>query len=54
MADFTRRLKEEAVKERNREISAIIERLGDETHDTQKQIATSNEKRVREVELKWR
>ena len=25
MADFTRRLKEEAVKERNREISAIIE-----------------------------
>ena len=54
MADFTRRLKEEAVKERNREISAIIERLGDETHDTQKQLATSNEKRVREVELKWR
>lgn len=54
MTEFTRRLKEEAVKERNREISAIIERLGDETHDTQKQLATSNEKRVREVELKWR
>jgi len=27
-------LREEAVKERNKEIAAIIERLGDETHDT--------------------
>lgn len=34
MAEYQRKLKEEAVKERNREIAAIIERLGDETHDT--------------------
>ena len=29
-----RRLKEEMVRERNREIEAIIEKLGDETHST--------------------
>jgi hypothetical protein len=33
MAEVHRKLKEEAIKERNREIAAIIERLGDETHD---------------------
>jgi len=33
-----RRVKEEMVRERNREIEAIIEKLGDETHSTQKQI----------------
>lgn len=32
--DFQRRLRDESVKERNKEIAAIIERLGDETHDT--------------------
>jgi hypothetical protein len=36
MQEFQKRLREEAVKERNREIAAIIEKLGDETHDTQK------------------
>ena len=34
MHEFQKRLREEAVKERNKEIAAIIERLGDETHDT--------------------
>ena len=28
------------VRERNREIEAIINKLGDETHDTQKQLLT--------------
>jgi hypothetical protein len=36
MQDYQKKLREEAIKERNREITAIIERLGDETHDTQK------------------
>jgi hypothetical protein len=34
-----RKLKEEMVNERNREIEAIIEKLGDETHSTQKQLS---------------
>lgn len=38
MSEFQKKLREEAVKERNREIAAIIERLGDETHDAQKQL----------------
>lgn len=54
MQDFQRRLRDEAVKERNKEIAAIIERLGDETHDTQKQLIAQAEKKVREVEVKWR
>jgi hypothetical protein len=29
-------MREEMVRERNREIEAIINKLGDETHDTQK------------------
>jgi hypothetical protein len=33
MQEFQRKLRDEAIKERNREIAAIIERLGDETHD---------------------
>jgi hypothetical protein len=31
-----RKLREEMVNERNKEIEAIIEKLGDETHLTQK------------------
>jgi hypothetical protein len=33
-----RKLKQDMVRERNREIEAIIEKLGDETHSTQKQL----------------
>jgi hypothetical protein len=33
-----RKLREEMVNERNKEIEAIIEKLGDETHLTQKQL----------------
>ena len=36
--DYQKRMKEEMVRERNREIEAIINKLGDETHDTQKQL----------------
>jgi uncharacterized protein YukE len=54
VADYQKKLRDEAVKERNREIAAIIERLGDETHDTQKQLAQQTERRIREVEAKWR
>ena len=54
MQDYQKKLREEAIKERNREISAIIERLGDETHDTQKQLASQTEKKIREIEGKWR
>jgi uncharacterized protein YukE len=54
MQDYQKKLREEAIKERNREISAIIERLGDETHDTQKQMAAQTEKKIREIEGKWR
>jgi hypothetical protein len=39
MQEYQRKLREDSIKERNREIAAIIERLGDETHDTQKQIS---------------
>ena len=34
------------VRERNREIEAIIEKLGDETHTTQKQLLQQYEKKV--------
>lgn len=34
MQEWQRRLKEEAVKERNKEIAAIIEKLGEETCGT--------------------
>lgn len=35
--EVQRKMKEDMVRERNREIEAIIEKLGDETHLTQKQ-----------------
>jgi hypothetical protein len=34
--EVQRKMKEDMVRERNREIEAIIEKLGDETHTTQK------------------
>ena len=40
------------VKERNREIEQIIEKLGDETHDTQKQLVQQYEAKVDEVNKK--
>ena len=42
------------VKERNREIESIINKLGDETHDTQKQLMTQYESKVTAVDDKWR
>ena len=42
------------VRERDREIEAIINKLGDETHDTQKQLLTQYERKVRDVEHKWK
>lgn len=34
--EYVKKVREEMVRERNREIEAIINKLGDETHDTQK------------------
>ena len=34
MQEYQQKLREGAIAERNKEISAIIEKLGDETHDT--------------------
>lgn len=42
------------IRERNREIEAIINKLGDETHDTQKSLLTQYERKVRDVEDKWK
>lgn len=42
------------VRERNKEIEAIINKLGDETHDTQKQLMQQYERKVQDVEQKWR
>jgi hypothetical protein len=36
-------MREEMVLERNKEIEAIIEKLGDETHSTQKQLVAQYE-----------
>ena len=42
------------VRDRNREIEAIINKLGDETHDTQKQLMQQYERKVQDTESKWR
>ena len=42
------------IRERNREIEAIINKLGDETHDTQKSLLAQYERKVRDVEDKWK
>lgn len=52
--DYQRKLREEMVRERNREIESIINKLGDETHDTQKQLMQQYERKVQDVENKWR
>jgi len=41
------------IRERNREIEAIINKLGDETHSNQKQLMQQYEKKVKDVEAKW-
>ena len=40
------------MQERNREIQAIIEKLGDETHDTQKQLVQQYEAKVADLDKK--
>lgn len=47
-------MREDMVRERNKEIEAIINKLGDETHDTQKQLLMQYERKVRDVEHKWK
>jgi len=42
------------VRDRNREIEAIINKLGDETHDTQKQLLTQYERKIKDIEGKWK
>ena len=49
-----KKIKESMVKERNREIEAIIEKLGDETHQTQKQNVVQYENKLKEMEQKNR
>lgn len=46
------KMKEDMVNERNREIEAIIEKLGDETHATQKQLMQSYERKVDSMQEK--
>lgn len=41
-----RKIREEMIRERNREIEAIIEKLGDETHSTQKTLMAQYEQKV--------
>ena len=44
--EYQKKCREEMVKERNKEIEAIINKLGDETHDTQKQLMQQYERKV--------
>ena len=53
-AEYQKKLREDMVRERNREIEAIINKLGDETHDTQKQLLMQYERKGRDVEHKWK
>ena len=52
-SEYQKVLREEMVRERNREIEAIINKLGDETHDTQKQLLMQYERKVKDVEHNW-
>ena len=47
-------MREEMVRERNKEIEAIIEKLGDETHSTQKTLTVQYESKVKKMEDKHR
>jgi hypothetical protein len=49
-AAIKERAREQMVQERNREIQAIIEKLGDETHDTQKQLVQQYEAKVTDLD----
>ena len=49
-ATIKERAREQMVQERNREIQAIIEKLGDETHDTQKLLVQQYEAKVAELD----
>ena len=40
------------IRERNREIEAIIEKLGDETHSTQKTLMSQYEQKVAQIQEK--
>lgn len=44
--DLQRKAKQDMVVERNREIEAIIEKLGDETHASQKQLVNKYEQKI--------
>lgn len=52
--DYLRKLNEDLVKEKNQAISAVIEKLGDDNIDTLRQLQAQQEKKVREVENKWK
>lgn len=52
--EVQRKMREEMVRERNKEIAAIIEKLGDETHNTQKTLLTQYEAKVSRLEEKHR
>ncbi len=45
-------LKEDMVKEKNKKIEEVIDRLGDETHDTHKKLQVQFSKKEREIEAK--
>lgn len=47
-------MKEEMIKDRNKEIEAIIEKLGDETHNTHKQLVSQYEGKALKLEEKHR
>jgi len=50
--DALRLMKENLIRERNREIEEIIEKLGDETHQTEKQLMAQYEKKAHQLTLK--
>ena len=45
-----RKIREEMVRERNKEIEAIIEKLGDETHMTQQQVVAEYERKYKALQ----
>lgn len=47
-------MKEEMIRERNKEIEAVIEKLGDETHSTNKQLQQQFDQQKRRLEDKHR
>lgn len=47
-----RKIREEMIRERNREIEAVIEKLGDETHSTQKTLMAQYEQKLATVQEK--